>query len=672
MWKNICFLTLYAYFVCYFAMAQTMPSSDELSNASSCFERWFGQNVTNNMDLFPGSLTIGDISVFQNPEKWKREITSKESNNTKSSVLKLTDTETGLSVRYDAILYLDFPVIEWTAHYQNIGDKNTSILQDLKSIDTIFPEFKSQKTILHRNKGDNCVPDSYAPITETMNPDSKITLANTGGRPTQTTFPYFNFERDNAGLIFAISWNGQWACQFSRDIDGNLRLQGGQELTHFVLYPGEEVRGPRVVLLFYTGDKQHGQNLWRQWMLAHNLPHPHGAPPKVPMLFGCSSHQYGEMVNANTDTQIMFIEKYIQRGFHLDYWWMDAGWYPCDGQWPKTGTWEVDETRFPGGFKPISDFAHSKNIKILVWFEPERVHPGTWLAENHPEWILGGKDGGLLNLGNPEARQWLTDHIDTLLTREGIDLYRQDFNIDPLEFWRKNDTPDRQGITEIRHIEGYFAYWDELLRRHPNMLIDSCASGGRRNDLETLQRAVPLLRSDYIMEPTGNQCHTWALADWFPFFGTGTSKTSDYEIMSVLSPGFTACFDQRRDDIDWQKIQELVEQRNLYGDCYYGDYYSLTPYSLDKNVWIAWQFNLQSKGKGLVQVFCREESETTDMQLPLHGLDINATYKITPLRKGISTTELSGKDLMEKGIPLTISEKPSALFVMYEKKDNKQ
>ena len=54
------------------------------------------------------------------------------------------------------------------------------------------------------------------------------------------------------------------------------------------------------------------------------------------------------------------------------------------------------------------------------------------------------------------------------------------------------------------------------------MLIDSCASGGRRNDLETLRRAVPLLRSDYIMEPVGNQCHTYGIAFWYPYYGTGT------------------------------------------------------------------------------------------------------------------------------------------------------
>ena len=50
---------------------------------------------------------------------------------------------------------------------------------------------------------------------------------------------------------------------------------------------------------------------------------------------------------------------------------------------------------------------------LIVWFEPERVTPGTFLYTNNPAWLLG-RDGEqkLLNLGNPEARQWLTDHVD--------------------------------------------------------------------------------------------------------------------------------------------------------------------------------------------------------------------------------------------------------------------
>jgi alpha-galactosidase len=112
--------------------------------------------------------------------------------------------------------------------------------------------------------------------------------------------------------------------------------------------------------------------------------------------------------------------------------------------------------------------------------------------------------------------------VSGLITGQGIDLYRQDFNMDPLGYWRAADEPDRQGITEMRHVEGYLAYWDELRRRHPGLLIDSCASGGRRNDLETLRRAVPLLRSDYQSfqgDPAyapGNQGHTYGLSSCAP------------------------------------------------------------------------------------------------------------------------------------------------------------
>jgi alpha-galactosidase len=92
-------------------------------------------------------------------------------------------------------------------------------------------------------------------------------------------------------------------------------------------------------------------------------------------------------------------------------------------------------------------------------FEPERVRDGTWLDRNHPEWLLhnGASSNRLLDLGNEEARQWLTEHVTRLIREQGIDLYRQDFNMEPLPYWRAKDTPDRQGITEIKHVTGYLA-----------------------------------------------------------------------------------------------------------------------------------------------------------------------------------------------------------------------
>ncbi|MCX8065848.1 MAG: alpha-galactosidase [Candidatus Hydrogenedentes bacterium] len=657
----ICLITL----LCVISFAQTLPDKDEISMAEEFFNKFVQSSSAPGKPPALGSLDIGDLHSSEITEGWERKVTVEKTDIGTNFNIHLLHQPTQLCLIYRGLLYKDFPVIEWTAYYRNESKSNSPILENLKSIDITFSDWFGEKVTLYRNRGDNCEPESYQPIVEELKDGLEISVANTGGRPTQISFPYFNINGDKSSVIYVLSWAGQWATKIARKGDA-VAIQGGQEKTHLFLYPGEEIRGPMVVLLFYKGNKTRGQNIWRQWMIAHNIPKPDGNPPKVPLLLGCSSHQYGEMINANTENQLMFIQKYLDRGIKLDYWWMDAGWYPCDGNWFKTGTWVVDETRFPGGFKPISDFAHSKAIKILVWFEPERVHKDTWISENHPEWVIGGKDGGLLKIGEKEVREWLTNHIDNLLKTQGIDLYRQDFNMDPLDHWRKNDPPDRQGITEIRHVEGYLAYWDELLHRNPGMLIDSCSGGGRRNVLETLRRAVPLLRSDYIMEPVGNQCHTWSLAEWFPFFGTGTSKTSDYEVLSVLSPSFTACWDQRQENIEWARLKKIIDDRHLYADCYYGDYFQLTPWSLANDVWIAWQFHLGSKGKGFIQAFRRELAEDSSYILRLNAISSEKTYKFIPLKEGMSPTTITGKELLDKGYSVTIPDRPGAVIVLYQ------
>ena len=579
--------------------------------------------------------------------------------------LLYTDEKTGLQVRCVAVEYHDFPTVEWTLCFKNTGARDTPILSEVRALDARFDRAGPGDFVLHHFTGSPCTPNDFQPFETALKPGVSKRITAAGGRPSNSDLPYFNIAWPGEGVIVAVGWPGQWAADFVRDQSTGLQVRAGQEQTHFKLQPGEEVRTPLMVLQFWQGDWVRAQNVWRRWMLAHNLPRPGGRLPQVAMA-ACSSHQFGEMIHADTASQKLFVDRYLEEKLPLDYWWMDAGWYQCDGNWPKTGTWEVDTNRFPGGLRPISDHARAKGVKTIVWFEPERVHSGTWLAENRPQWILGGKSGGLLNLGNPEARQWLTEHIDHLITEQGVDLYRQDFNIDPLSFWQKNDAQDRQGITENHHVTGYLAYWDELRRRHPNMLIDSCASGGRRNDLETLRRAVPLLRSDYIMEPVGNQGHTYGLSFWVPFQGTGTGSgaISPYLLRSTLVTSFTACFDMRRKDLDFDLIRRVLGQWRRYAECYFGDYYPLTAYTLDPTTWMAWQFDVPEKGSGLVQAFRRGESPYEVARFKLHGLEPAARYVLTNLDSG-ETQMLPGRQLSEPGLVVTVKDQPGDTVITY-------
>ena len=124
------------------------------------------------------------------------------------------------------------------------------------------------------------------------------------------------------GVIIAIGWPGQWASQFTRDSGVELRVTGGQELTHFRLQPGEEICTPLIVLQFYEGDWIRAQNIWRRWMFTHNFPKDHGNP--LSSKLGAGSVQfYG--FNSNQVGDIEFIDRFRKEGIQLSYWWMDAG-----------------------------------------------------------------------------------------------------------------------------------------------------------------------------------------------------------------------------------------------------------------------------------------------------------------------------------------------------------
>jgi len=584
--------------------------------------------------------------------------------------LTWTDPATALQVRCVGVEYADFPTVEWTVYFKNTGTTDTPVLSDILALDTSFERGGSREFLLHHHKGTFVRADDFEPLTTPLATNEKLRFAPPAGRPLGQVFPYFNLEWQDEGVIAVVGWPGQWFAEFSRDNARGLHLIAGQERTHLRLKPGEEIRTPLVVLQFWKGgDWLRAQNVWRRWMVAHNIPRPGGEAPR-PLLTPCSSHQFGEMIQADEASQKLFIDRYLEEKLNPDYWWMDAGWYFHYGKgWPQVGTWEVDTNRFPRGLRAITDYAHAKGVKSIVWFEPERVTPGTFLYTNNPAWLLGKGDGQkLLDLGNPEALAWLINHIDRTLTEQGIDLYRQDYNVDPLGYWRGTDTEDRQGITENHYVAGYLAFWDELRRRHPGLLIDSCASGGHRNDLETMRRSLPFLRSDFIQDAVGNQCHTYGLSFWLPYHGTGTDQLNPYDLRSAMDcPHFIACWDLRDRKLDYNFLRKTVADWRSYADDYLGDYYPLTPYTTSNDAWLGWQFDQPAQGRGVVQAFRRANSIYESARFKLHGLETGARYVVTDLDTPEAKSQLSGRELMETGLVLTLAEQPSARIVTYKK-----
>ena len=645
------------------------PTPAEMSEARQWSEKMEDVAKPKSLESFFSFLYDGKPSTELLGQWERKEATRKLDDQRTERTLTWTDPKTGLEVHCTSVVYSDFPVIKWTVYFKNTGKADTPILTNIQGLDVSFKRDGEGGYTLHNMRATICSAASYQPLVYSIGKSATQRFAPVGGRPTNgTTSPYFNVEWPGQGVIVVLGWPGQWAAQFACDQSSQLTVRGGQELTKLKLLPGEEIRTPLAVLMFWKGDVLRSQNIWRQWMFAHNIPRPGGKLPEpfTSICMGLQQSEAGEIKN---------IHSYIDNGVKQDYWWMDAGWYPCDGSWVNTGTWEPDPKRFPHGLRALSDYVHSQGMKMVLWCEPERVAGGTWLTKTHPEWIFGGARGGLLKFGNPETRNWAIEHFDKLIKEQGVDLYREDFNMDPLGYWRNNDSPDRQGITENFHVQGHLAYWDELRRRHPDKLIDTCASGGRRNDLESLRRAVPLLRSDYqgaadpedVARYAGNQGHTYGLSLWVPYFGTGEYYNNGYSVRSHFCQGMGVGYNPGLMPVDWKRLKKTLADWKAVIPEFYGDYYPLTNYSLSEDAWMAWQFNRPETGTGMVQAFRHMQSPYESVRVKLQGLEKDALYTIVNLDMS-GSTEMTGQQLMENGLVIVLNEQPGAALINYKKK----
>jgi len=634
----------------------------------------------------PCSFLYGGEQIRGLPESWQPVTTRRTIDaNLVETVHEGTHADTGLVVRVEVLEYRDFPVVEWVVWLTNTGDAPTPIISDVQALDAAFTGIDP---VIHHCNGDFYSETGYTPQETPLPAGAKLALIPTGGRPCDGAFPYFRLQFEGYGFNLAVGWPAQWAATLTGLGDG-VAVRAGQEQTHLRLNPGETIRTPRMTALAWTGDSTRAINLWRRWYLAHVLPRPDGEPLQ-PQLAVAGTDSGEEFTAATEANQLRYQSRFKDVGIDYDVWWIDAGWYPCrdangDRRWPLTGTWRPDPERFPNGFAPVSEGARKHGAQLLVWFEPERVVEGSELWREHPEWLLranlpeGGHDpNALLNLGDPQCRQWLTDHVCALIQQGGIGVYRQDFNFPPLAYWRDSEAEDRQGMNENLHVQGYLKYWDDLLARNPGLWIDSCSSGGRRNDLETMRRSVPLHYTDYGygIHPIKLSFHQ-ALYAWIPYFkevtlswdrnepgddGRFDRVVDSFSFHCGMAAMLATSVDIRRDDYDFALVRRMIALwRRAAPLLLHGDYYPLTPFDRSGERWVAWQFDRPEIGEGLLQgirlAACADESFTIRPKT----LDPMADYVLENPETG-DEVRLSGEALLAEGVTVSLPARAGGIW----------
>ena len=473
-------------------------------------QRFGGASVQEAMQC-PFSFVYGEQASADLLRSWPVERVAGESDGEREvEVVRWREAASGLECRWEVTRFLDFPVVEWVVYFKNSGTAETRIIKDIQALDCGLPLARDKGAQVHYAKGSECRLDDFAPQVASLGPNENdpqgawvgegnpFRMESKSGRSSCGTLPFFNVAMGDHGAIGAIGWTGDWTAAFYRT-DTEVRMRAGMRRTHLKLLPGEEIRSPRMALLFWEGERMHGHNLWRQFVLAHHSPKVNGQRAQAPVSCATWGGNFA-------DKHIEHGKWWKEQGLPLDFLWVDAGWFGADEAkaganvfnsqwWRYVGDWHANPGYFPEGLKPVGEALNAMGLGFLLWLEPERVYKDTRWTREHPEWLLGPMgDNSLFNLGIAEARAMLL----------GADILGSGFNLEVEIFQGSGAFVCGEETALIRSVAGYRGMphprppfpAEKGIDGHPTVI----------NNVKTLAALPPIIGNGAGLVPDDGNC----------------------------------------------------------------------------------------------------------------------------------------------------------------------
>ena len=321
---------------------------------------------------------------------------------------------------------------------------------------------------------------------------------------------------ESQGEVFAfhIAWSGDHRMLVERLRDGRLQVQAGE-----LFWPGEMALAPGEIYetpTLYGVRSGSGLNgisdrlhpFVRDQILGGRL---RGKPR--PVHFNTWEavyfrHDLAELKALAGSAAAVGAERFV----------LDDGWFR--GRRDDTaalGDWTADPLKYPDGVEPLVEHVRGLGMEFGLWVEPEMANADSDLLRAHPEWILGepgrvqplGRGQYVLDLTRTEVSDGIFRQIDALLTANEIGYLKWDMNRDL--------THPASGGSPASHRQtlAVYALIDRLRAAHPNVEIESCASGGGRADYEILRRTDRIWTSD-CNDPLERQSIQRGFSIFFP------------------------------------------------------------------------------------------------------------------------------------------------------------
>lgn len=444
---------------------------------------------------------------------------------------------------------------------------------------------------------------------------------------------------------FSFVYSGNFMAQAETDQIDTLRFVMGIAPQNFSweLAPGTSFQAPEVLMCFSDAGLDTLSTQLNGFQLRHLMRGKYRTE-RCPILVNNWEATYFDF-----DEQKLLDLAQVAKEVGIEMLVLDDGWFgQRNDDTTSLGDWVVNLQKLPEGLAGLGSRINALGLQFGLWFEPEMVSPISSLMESHPDWCLhipGRKNATsrsqyVLDMGSAAVQEYLFQQMSELIREAKLTYIKWDMNRSITNAHSTLLPPHRQGEIWHRYILGVYALMERLLNGFPELLIESCASGGGRYDAGMLYYSPQVWASDntdaidrlkiqygnsfgFPMKSMGSHVSIC------PNHQTGRVAPLNTRAIVAMSGSFgyemdlTKLSDTEKNQVKLQ-TERFKRQWRLHQ---LGEYHRLTDAQSDR--WFtAWQVVAEDKSAAIIHlVLLAPRANAPVLSVRLRGLQKHAVYE---------------------------------------------
>lgn len=463
---------------------------------------------------------------------------------------------------------------------------------------------------------------------------------------------------------FSLVYSGNFLAQVEVDTYDVSRIMMGIHLEGFSwkMKEGERFQTPEAVMV-YSKDGLNGMSRIFHKLYRSRLARGVWRDKVCPILVNNWEATYFDF----NEEKILGIAE-TAKNLGIELFVLDDGWFgKRDDDTSSLGDWYPDLRKLPEGISGIARKIEEIGLKFGLWFEPEMTNKDSDLYRAHPDWILStpgrnishGRNQYVLDFSREEVVDYIYGMMEKILEEAPVSYIKWDMNRCMSEVYSHSHDAEEQGKVMHQYILGVYRLYDRLTKKFPEILFESCASGGARFDPGMMYYAPQCWTSDDT-DAVERLKIQYGTSFVYPIrsMGAHVSAVPNHQTLRnapLSTRANVAYFGTFGYELDLNKLtaeeREQVKEQVAFMKEYrqvlqYGDFYRLiSPFEGDGNV-TAWMVVSEDRKTALVGYYRNlQHVNGAYTRVRLEGLNPEFCYHTS-----ILDCDIYGDELMEAGL----------------------